>query len=166
MLYVRKGLGRPEIILPVVRFAFEVQQELRKPWALVPVSHGWGDELKHLGTDLPMRYINESSRAESIAQEICRMAGQELDPGPVTVRQLFPRTDVRSLYGGKVNVTPDDLLVFVEPEGELLFDCRLRWVLGDRMQRQVVVAEAPPSTDRLNWSFAGNRIEFTEPENA
>jgi hypothetical protein len=164
VLYVRKGLGRPEIILPVVKFVFEVQQELRKPWTLVPLSHGWGDELKHLGTDLPMRYVNESSRSEKITDQICGLAGQDLELGQVAVQQLFPRTDARSLYGGKIKVTRDDLLVFVDFEEGMEFDYRLRLKLGPAMQRQVVLAEMTPELDQVTWVFAPKKIRIAEPK--
>lgn len=164
MLYVRKGLGIPEIILPVVKFAFQVQQDLGAKWTLVPVSHGWGNELKHLGTDFPMRYLNESFRSNKIADAIGQMAENQIDPGPVVIRKLFPPTGLRSLYGGKIKVSRDDLLVFVDIEGDLKFDFRQRFRLGTSMQRQMVFVEVSPSLDRASWDFASKRIEFTEPE--
>jgi len=152
LLYVRKGLGHMEIILPVVRFAFKVQNELRKPWTLVPLSYGWGDELKHLGTDIPIRYVNDSANNRYIAKDICKLAGQELESDPAVVPQLFPRTDVRSLYGGKVKVTGRDLVVFVDGDGQLALDAAL--LRGARVRaRDIVRVSVSDERDGCEWKM-------------
>jgi len=150
LLYVRKGFGHLEIILPVVQFAFQVQNELPKPWTLVPLSYGWGDELKHLGTEIPIRYANQCADARLYAKDICKLAGQELETGPAVVPQLFPRTSVRNLYGGKVNVTHNDLLVFVDSGGEIVCDTKLRRRLPAN-RRQTVLVSVSTTLDRAQW---------------
>jgi len=163
MLYVRKGLGRFDIILEAIKFAFEVQSSVRKMWTLVPVSHGWGDKLKHLGTDYAMRYINESSRREQIAQDVCQLAGDKIEPGAAPVCELFPRADVRSLYDGKIKVTDRDLLVFVDLEDAVLFHCRLRGRIRQSMQKRMVLAGVSEEFHRATWGFAPRTLSFSVP---
>ena len=152
ILYVRKGLGHLEIILPVIQFAFEVQRGLRKPWTLVPLSYGWGDELKHLGTDILIRYVNQDADSRHYAKDLCNLAGQELEPGTAVVKQLFPRTDIRSLYGGKTGVTRNDLLVFVDGEGQLALDPALLRRARVRA-RDIVQVSVSDERDGCEWKM-------------
>jgi hypothetical protein len=146
LIYVRRGLGRPEIIAPVIEFALEVQREYSARWTLIPLSYCWGDELKHMGTDIVM---NQSMRADKITPVLCEVAGDVVEPGAVVVPKLFPRTDIRSLYQGKVRVTDRDLLVFVDFEdGPQLAEGIL---ISGQMRRRTVVVSVNEDLDAAEW---------------
>jgi len=146
LIYVRRGLGRPEIITPVIEFAIEVQREYSARWTLIPLSYGWGDELKHMGTDIVM---NRSMRADKITPVLSEVAGDVVEPGSAVVPKLFPRTDIRSLYQGKVRVTERDLLVFVDLEGGPHLADGIR--LSGQMRRRTVVVSVNEALDAVEW---------------
>ena len=146
LIYVRRGLGRPEIITPVIGFALEVQREYSARWTLIPLSYGWGDELKHMGTDIVM---NRSMRADKVTPVLCEVAGDVVEPGAAVVPKLFPRTDIRSLYQGKVSVTERDLLLFVDLEdGPQLAD-GIR--ISGQMKRRTVMVSVNEALDAAEW---------------
>ena len=158
LIYMRRGLGRPEISAPVIEFALEVQREYSARWTLIPLSYGWGDELKHMGTDIVM---NRSTRADKITPVLCEVAGDVVEPGAAVVSKLFPRTDIRSLYQGKVRVTERDLLVFVDFEDGPRLDEGIR--MPGQMKRRTVVVSVSDSLDRADWrsgiEVLGKRME-------
>lgn len=151
LLYVRKGLGRPDIVEAAVHFIREVQRHTTRRWTLVPLSHGWSNGLRHLGTDVQMRRDMNGEVIKRLVADTCAMAGDDLDEGRALVTSLFPPTDIRSLYGGKKRVERSDLLVFVDlapPEfaGGPLETAR-------RMRRQVVLMTVGAERDSVGWGF-------------
>ncbi len=87
LIYVRRGLGRPEIIAPVIEFALKVQREYSARWTLIPLSYGWSDELKHMGTDIVM---NRSMRADRSARCCVRWRAMSSNPRPLLCRSCSP----------------------------------------------------------------------------
>ncbi len=158
LIYMRRGLGRPEIIAPVIEFALEVQREYSARWTFIPLSYGWGDELKHMGTDIVM---NRSMGADKITPVLCQVAGDVVEPGTAVVPKLFPRTDIRSLYQGKVRVTERDLLVFVDLEDGPRLAEGIR--ISGQMKRRFVVVSVGDALDRADWRMGieglGRRME-------
>lgn len=147
LLYVRRGLGRPEIIKPVIKFILEVQREYSARWTLVPMSFGWGDQLKHMGTDIVMHC---SMFADEILAPLCKVAGDVVTPGEAIVPVLFPGTDLRSLYGGKVKATERDMLVFVDLAGgpKLADDV----TTTAKMRRQSAIVIVNETLDAATWT--------------
>lgn len=159
LIYVRRGLGRPEIIAPVIEFALEVQREYSARWTLIPLSYGWGDELKHMGTDIVM---NRSMRADKITPVLCEVAGDVVEPGAAVVPKLFPRTDIRSLYQGKVRVTDRDLLVFVDFEDGPWLAEGIR--ISGQMRRRTVVVRLNEAMDTAEWEAGLQKTDRTRAE--
>lgn len=166
VLYVRRGLGLPEWVTPALEFVFDVQERLGRSWTLIPLSHGWGDardELRHLGTDLPIRYLNERANLDKITALVCELAGDAVEPEPALVRTPFPEVDPRSVVtGGRTGVDHRDLLVFVDRAGELVLDWRWRYLQGGRLRRQTVLAELNASGDAMKWDYQKERATYTE----
>jgi len=162
LLYVRKGLGHMDILQPVINLALEVQNEVGIRWPLVPLSYGWGNTLKHLGTDIIMGYVNDWGTRERLAKKVCGLAGEGLEPGIAIVPQLFPQTDVRSLYGGKVRVTDRDLLIIVDVEGSVRFHPRIRDRLRSGIRKRMVLLEVTKDLSSGKWSPAPWELLFSE----
>jgi hypothetical protein len=154
LLYVRKGLGRRDIVEAAVQFARDVQKRAAMRWSIVPLSHGWDGPLKHLGTDVPMRRHPAGSVVEDMIDQTCAMAGDVLDPGRTVVTALFPPTDIRSLYRGKTRVERGDLLVFIDLNEAPLFERGAHEVV-QRMRRQVALMSVAPGLDQATWMYPG-----------
>lgn len=149
LLYVRRGLGHPDIVGAAVHFIREVQRRATRRWTLVPLSHGWDGDLRHLGTDTPMRRDMYSDVIARLVADTCAMAGDEAALGRARVDALFPPTDIRSLYRGKTRVERGDLLVFVDIAPPVFGSEARETVL--RMHRQVVVMTVAHRRDEVRW---------------
>lgn len=149
LLYVRKGLGSPEIVTAAVSFVREVQRHTTRRWTLVPMSHGWSDRLRHLGTDTLMRRNMPEHVVDKLIADTCAIAGADIDNGHNPVTALFPPTDIRSLYQGKTCVERDDLLVFVDREAPVFSDGADK--TAQRMRRQVVLMMVALDGSGVRW---------------
>ncbi len=161
LLYVRKGLGRPDIVGAAVHFIREVQYRAARRWTLVPLSHGWDDGLMHLGTDTPMRRDMPGDVVARLVADTCAMAGEGLDETPALLTTLFPPTDFRSLYQGKTYVERGDLLVFVDHTPPLFG--REPHETAQRMWRQVVLMTVAMGADAVRW---GHLEDFERGDDA
>ncbi len=161
LLYVRRGLGHPDIVEAAVHFIREVQRRTTRRWTLVPLSHGWDDGLRHLGTDVTMRRDMYSDVIARLSADTCAMAGDDADDGRTLVEALFPPTDIRSLYQGKTRVERSDLLVFVDIAPPLFGREAHETML--RMRRQVVLMAMAAGRDGARW---GHMEEFERRSSA
>jgi hypothetical protein len=163
LVYVRKGLGDQEILEPVIDFILKVQQGMGKPWPLVPLSHGWGSELKHLGRGILMGNANDRFARTRVAQEVASLAGNQSDPGQSVISSLFPRTDSRSLYKGKVSVTTRDLLVFVDFQNSLAFPSSVT-TPPPLFKKGTVTVEVPADRSDSLWTYGPKKIQLASAE--
>ncbi|MFO7608237.1 MAG: hypothetical protein R6X35_03405 [Candidatus Krumholzibacteriia bacterium] len=163
IVYVRKGLGRMEAILPVVEFVLTVQRGVCRRWPLVPLSHGWGEDLKHPGRGFDMGYTSDAFAAPRIAETLCALAGTDLEAGPAVIAALFPPTGPYNLYHGKISVSRDDLLVFVDLEGQLVFHRRLMGRLRANDLQRMVFVHAPETLDSTRWIQPRGDLAFAPP---
>jgi len=164
LIYVRKGLGHFDVIKPVVDFVMAVQYDLQAKWPLIPLSFCKEEELNHLGTGFGMGYVNDWLNRSHIAKAICKLAGQELEEGPSLIRKIFPKTDMRSLYTGKVAVKADDLLVFVDFDDELYFDQKLKRYLRVVGRKHMIFVGVDRAIQGSTWKIGANNIRFAEEE--
>lgn len=162
LIYVRKGLGHQEVIKPVVDFVLAVQNELEAKWPLIPLSYGKEKELNHLGTSFTMGFVNDRSALARITSAVCELAGQEQEEGTSLVHKIFPKTDMRSFYTGKVAVKRDDLLVFVDYDGELFFHPSVKNRLRIVGRNRMVFVGVDRGMKGSTWTVGSNLAVFKE----
>ena len=60
---------------------------------------------------------------------------------PAIIPQLFPKTDMRSFYHGKIKIDKDDLLVIIGREDEVFLSESLQEKIRGKLKKQVLSVE-------------------------
>lgn len=162
VLFVRKGLGKEEIIRPVIEAIWEIQKHGNRSWSLVPMSHGWGEGVQN--TD---NYPNKETtfyhrNREKIIKSICELAGEELENGCLTISELYPRTREQKLCRGKTNISSDDLIIFMDTEDSPIFPYRKKYRFSLNAKRRMIFVRVAEDLSGAEWKMSPSEIKFEE----
>lgn len=160
VIFVRKGLGKMEIIKPVIEAVVEIQKRGNRDWSLVPISHGWEDGYRN-SENYPKnqnRYF--TGKTETIAKCLCELAGEDLEKGKLTITDFYPRTKSQRLCPRKSSVTNEDLLVFVDVEESPSFPAEKRHRVNLQMKRNMIFVRVSKDLSRSEWKMGVKEVKF------
>lgn len=142
ILLIQKGLAKyDELILEVVRLILAVQKGYRKKYAIVPAVFGQGADLINGTRYFDMGYYTDRQSDQTIADILNKLTGEEKSDVPAIIPYFFPKTDNRSLYGGKTAIDKNDLIIVIGRKGEVVFADDLEMMLTDSFKRRVLFVE-------------------------
>lgn len=158
LIYIQKGLANySELIENVVRLALQVQQESSRKYPLIPMSFGKEEELTHDGKYFDLGYANDSYNDTKITDALKKLSTAK-PANPAIIPQLFPKTDKRSLYHGKIKATYEDLLIIIGKKGQVYFDESLKHKLKKSMRQRILFVEI--DEDNINWIYRKYQPDF------
>lgn len=163
LIYIQKGLGNySELIKEIVKLILKVQKGGGRKYPLVPMSFGNEQTLTHERKYFDLGYINDSYINNQILQALIRLSNTK-QVNPAVFPELFPKTDIRSLYSGKTKVTDKDLLVIIGKKDQVFFEQSIEPKLKLKIRKHILFVEI--EDDKINWIFKNYFPLFITPKN-
>ena len=101
---------------------------------LLVFGFGETEHLQHEKKYFDLGYANSWHNANKIAETIARISGNKPVKNAI-IPELFPKADIRSLYGGKTKIEQDDLLIIIGNKDEVLLDENLKKKISLRINK-------------------------------
>jgi hypothetical protein len=140
-IYVQNGLSeQKDLFREVARGIFKIQIENRRKYPLVVFGFGQAIHLQHEGKYFDFGFLNDSTNVSKVAEAISRISGS-VNCNPAIIPELFPITDIRSLYSGKTRIERGDLLIIIGREHEIFFIDTLQDKLTPGLKKQILLVE-------------------------
>lgn len=160
VIFVRKGLGKMEIIKPVIDAVVDIQKKGNRDWSLVPISHGWEDGFRNSENYPQKKNRYFAGKTETMARSLCELAGEDLEKGKLTITDFYPRTRTNRLCPGKSFATNEDLLVFVDVEKSPSFPAEKRHRVNLQMKRNMIFVRVSKDLSRSEWKMGVKEVKF------
>jgi len=152
ILLIQKGLADyGELILEVVNLILAVQKGYRKKYAIVPAVFGQGTDLINGTRYFDMGYSTDRQSDRKIADVLIELTGDKKSDVPAIIPYFFPKTDNRSLYGGKTAHHKNDFTVIVGIKGEVVFADYLEIMLTDSFKSRILFVEIDDNSAK--WQY-------------
>ena len=134
-IYVQNGLESEMELLKVLSKAiFKIQASNKRKYPLLIFGFGNTEYLQHKNNHFMLGYLNSWHYATKIAETIARISGNKPVKNAI-IPELFPNTDIRSLYGGKTKIDQDDLLIIIGNKNEIILDDNLKMKISLRRNK-------------------------------
>jgi hypothetical protein len=160
LVYIQQGLGsQHDLVRSVVRLILKAQRDAGIKWALVPLSFGREDDkLHHEGKYFDLGPSAGSAADSVITDTILRISGTDPSSMPAVIPELYPKADMRSLYGGKTRVDETDLLAVIGIKDQVWFAEQLRDSITYRMQKHILLVELEDKV--AHWRFGDHTLTY------
>jgi hypothetical protein len=109
-----------------------------------------------------MGYINDRLASSNIANTLISLSNKEECKIPAIIPKFFPKTDIRSIYGGKTAFVKDDLMVIIGRKDEVYFDMKLKDKYRSWMKKRILFVEI--DTECINWNYNNYKMEYYQYE--
>lgn len=157
-VYVQNGLEEYfEQFKEIAKGIFKIQQGNNRKYPLIVFGFGDTDYLQHERKYFEFGYINDIYNINIVAETIARISGKKL-ANPAIIPELYPRTDIRSLYQGKTKIDKDDLLVIIGKENQVYLDETLRGKIRRSFIKQILSVDI--STDHVSFMTREKTFEY------
>ena len=125
-IYIQNGLSNEiELFKVISKAVFKIQCDNKRKYPLLVFGFGKTEFLQYEKKYFDFGYTNSWHNANSVAEAISRISGTEKVEMAI-MPELFPKTDIRSLYYGKTKIEPDDLLIIIGKKDEVSLDENLK----------------------------------------
>lgn len=158
-IYVQNGLAAYiELFKEIAKAVFQIQSGNQRKYPLLIFGFGNTDHLQHERKYFDFGFINDSYNVQKVAITIARISGDNLiSPGIIT--ELFPKTDIRSLYNGKTKIERDDLIIIIGKKDEVFFSSKLVDKITTSLKKQILFVEIEDE-NRVNYIFKAQEVKF------
>jgi len=134
-IYVQNGLyDQIELFKEISKSIFKIQSNNKRKYPLLVFGFGETEHLQHEKKYFDLGYANSWHDANKIAETIARISGNKRVNNAI-IPELFPKADIRSLYGGKTKIEQDDLLIIIGKKDEVLLDENLKKKISLRINK-------------------------------
>ncbi len=160
IIYVQQGLSEyAELFKEVVKIVLKTQSDVGRIYPLLVLAFGNHSELIHdkKSFSLGYSYSYDTSYLTKIVEVLIRLSSEQ-EANPAIIPQLFPKTDLRSLYEGKTKVKTNDLLVIIGKKSQVFFNEELEGKLKLKMIKRTLFVEVEGNT--ATWSFGKITPQF------
>ncbi len=138
-IYVQNGLAEyAELFKEIAKGIFKIQSNNMRKYPLVVFGFGNTAKLQHEKKHFAFGYLNDSFNDSKVSQTIVRISGST-QCNPAIIPELFPKTDSRSLYTGKIKIEREDLLIIIGKENEIFFSETIKEKITDRLKKQILL---------------------------
>ncbi len=143
-IYVQNGLEQStDLFNAIARVVFRIQSSNKRQYPLIVFGFGSTDHLQHEKKYFPLGFVSSSGSWPKIAETIARISGPA--PAiPATIPELYPKTDIRSLYQGKTRINDDDLLIIIGKKGEVFLEKGLERQMTSTRKKRILRVEIGP----------------------
>lgn len=151
LVYIQKGLeGYTNLVREVVKLILKVQYPSGRRYPLIPFSFGNEKTLTNERKYFELGYISDSNIYIKISEALIRLS-TSIEVNHAVIPELFPQTDIRDLYRGKIKVTDKDLLVIIGKKDQVYFDISTKPILKLKIKKHILFVEI--DGDIINWVF-------------
>lgn len=148
-IYVQNGLADyVDLFKEIARGVFNIQAGGKRFYPLVVFGFGKTIHLQHEKKSFDFGYMNDLANVTKVAEAISRISGS-IPYKPAIIPELFPKTDIRSLYHGKTRIERDDLLIIIGRENEIFLSDTLENTITYSFRKQTLLVEI----DKENVSY-------------
>jgi len=159
LVYIEQGMGKASPLFEGVRAFIEKVQPRSMHYIVLPMSFGDDEALHHDGKAIRVTSGLNRLTGRKFLETCVSVAGDEPAERPY-IPVLFPKTDYRSLYQGKVAVDRNDLLIFLNNDSSLQFSEKAGSA-ARRYRKQAVVVDYREG-DSATWSFLPQDIRMVD----
>ncbi len=161
IIYVQNGLAAEvELFKTIAKAIFTIQKSGSRKYPLLVFGFGDTEYLQHESKYFDFGYVNDSSNINKVAETISRISGTGIVRRAV-IPVLFPKTDVRSLYHGKINVENDDMLIVIGSKDEVFFLCGLKNRIKSNIKKHILLVEI--GNENIKYIFKPQELKFIKP---
>ncbi len=165
MIYIQLGLSEYEdLIKEVVNLILKVQGCYSKHYPLVVAAFGKGKEFIHDRKYFEMGFMNDWMANTKISKVLVDLCKKEKSDIPAIIPDFFPKTDMRSLYDGKMKFETGDLMVIIGKIDEVFFSSELQNRFKAWMKKSILFVEI--DGENVNWKFKNYEILFSDDSKA
>lgn len=158
LVYIQKGLGNySELTKEIAKLILKVQKGGGRKYPLVPMSFGNEQTLTHERKYFDLGYTNDSYNDIKISEALIRLSTTK-KVNQAVIPELFPKTDIRSLYSGKTRVTDKDLLVIIGKKDQVYFDPSTEPKLKLTIKKHILFVEI--DSGDIQWHYKNVDIKF------
>lgn len=159
LVYIEQGLGAAQPLFEAVRKVIDKVQPNNVRYIVIPVAYGDDGQLHHGGRPIPV-HGELRFTAGRVFLETCMKVSGDIAVERPYVPALYPKTDIRSLYQGKIAVDRNDLLLFITRTAPLMFAAQA--VAKVRRCRKQAVVVSYDGAENAEWSFLTTDPEIFE----
>jgi len=159
VIYIQTGLSEyNELIKETVKVVLSVQNDCGRKYPLVVAAFGKGLEFIHEGKYFELGYHAQHSANDKITEVLERLSGAELSDNPAIIPDLFPKTDNRSLYNGKIKFGLKDLMVIIGKQNAVYFPESIGNQFNKQLKDRILDVEIGENS--VNWLFKDFQPKF------
>lgn len=159
IIYVQNGLSeKNDLFLKIAKSIFKIQSNNSRKYALLIFGFGNTKNLQHENKYFDFGYINDAYNDHKIVRTISRISGNN-KVNKAIIPELFPKTDIRSLYHGKTKVKRDDLLIIIGNKGEVFFSKDIRDKIKTRIRKRMLLVEI--ENENTDYIFKPREVNFS-----
>lgn len=163
-IYVQNGLEEKIDLFKIIAKAiFKIQINNCRKYPLLVFGFGDTKNLQHENKYFDLGYSNDVYNYNKIAKTISRISGKRT-VGQAIIYELFPKTDVRSLYHGKIRIDKDDLLIIIGKKNEVFFNSKLKLKLNSQIKKHILFVELYQGN--IEFHFKNYKPQFIEEINS
>ncbi|ALO17450.1 hypothetical protein L21SP5_03857 [Salinivirga cyanobacteriivorans] len=152
LVLVQKGLANySDVFSAVADTIIKIQEEPGRKYPIIVASFGDKEHLEHEGKYFEMGYMYDRYQDTEIAKCMSQLSTEE-EVCPATIPELFPKTDLRSLYDGKSTLPDEDILIIVGKKNEVFFHSNLKEKIIRRSKERCTLLVEIDAND-VNWVF-------------
>ena len=162
-IYVQNGLfNEIELFKVISKAVFKIQCDNKRKYPLLVFGFGKTEFLQHEKKYFSLGYVNSWHNANKIAETISRISGNKPVKNAI-IPELFPKADIRSLYGGKTKIEQDDLLIIIGNKDEVLLNENLKEKIKNRknkLKKRTLLVEL--SNQNVDFIYKPSNLYFNE----
>ncbi|MFC2129986.1 hypothetical protein ACFLSQ_00980 [Bacteroidota bacterium] len=163
LIYIQLGLsGYDELIREIVFLILKVQNDYVGKYPIIPAAFGKGNDFIHEKKSFKMGFYNDRQLDTKISKVIKNLSGKYKSDVPAIIPNFFLKTDIRSLYHGKIKFEKDDLMVIIGKKDEVFFNEQLQVKFKSWMKKRILFVEI--DYDKVNWNYNIIEPKFIEKE--
>jgi len=160
-IYVQNGLEEKTDLFKIIAKAiFEIQENNCRKYPLLVFGFGDTKYLQHEKKYFDFGYLNDVYNVNKVAKTISRISGNKTVRRAI-IPELFPKTDKRSLYAGKIKIDRDDLLIIIGRNNEVFISENLKNKIKPNINKQIFLVEI--KDENVNYIFKPKEINFSKP---
>jgi hypothetical protein len=157
-IYVQNGLDEYlDLFKEIAKGVFKIQSNHVNKYPLLVFGFGNTDHLQHEKKFFDFGYLNDSLNSTKVAETIARISGPT-PCVPAIIPELFPKTDLRSLYSGKIKIEREDLLIIIGRENEVFLNETLKDKFNEHLKKQVLLVEI--GNEGVAFKIKGVEFDF------
>ena len=161
IIYIQNGLNNNhELFKEIFKAIIKIQKGGNRKYQLLVFGFGDTDKLQHENKFFDFGYINDKYNIDKVIETISRLSGSQVIKEIAIIPELFPKTDARSLYTGKIKVDDQDLLIIIGNKEKTIFAEKLKRKLKMSIRKHIMFADINSIFTKVEYTFGNYKPTF------